>query len=138
MTDFAWLEEIIKDRTPGPWVTGYWSGQCNFPHQHSRKNCKYQYSLVRDWTDRIVNKETPITIVNTTEEYGTMTKEDARFIASMGTLANKIMDVVRAADDFILASFDDLDDSYLIDEASKHRYRLYEALKALKAAKDDL
>lgn len=85
MTRFAKLKEVIKNRTPGPWhdlkmgkdlepeyqVAGVHSAECKIYHERRDLEC----------------------LPETFERQ----KADAEFIATVGTLADKMMAVIEAA-----------------------------------------
>lgn len=88
---------------------GYWAGRCHLEHTHSRAVCKYDYELQKDAEishHRISNtdKNNPLEIITTTDEYGAMQKEDANFIALAANTYDKLLDIAEAADKLLKMS----------------------------------
>jgi hypothetical protein len=75
MNEFRWLEDIVKARTPGSWVE-------KIPEPMTM------------YVPHIMTKDGHL--LAQTTHHGKM-REDARFIATMGTIADALLDVVRAA-----------------------------------------
>ena len=97
------LESKAKAATPGPWKPGHWSGQCHMDHRHGRGNCDYQYTFVEPapdncgWSTICMSNE-PVQHITTCDEYGSLSKEDSKYIASVSPdVVLKLLAVVRAA-----------------------------------------
>ena len=97
------LESKAKAATPGPWKPGHWSGQCHMDHRHGRGNCDYQYTFVEPapdncgWSTICMSNE-PVQHITTCDEYGSLSKEDSKYIASASPdVVLKLLAVVRAA-----------------------------------------
>lgn len=87
--ELARLKAIAEKATPGPWVTGYWSGQCHIDHKHggAHGGCVYDYELNRaddDFFGRcVVSAMTRESEICGTSDYGPIaTREDAIFVAA--------------------------------------------------------
>ena len=99
------LESKAKAATPGPWKPGHWSGQCHMDHRHGRGNCDYQYTFVEPapdncgWSTICMSNE-PVQHITTCDEYGSLSKEDSKYIASASPdVVLKLLAVVKAAKD---------------------------------------
>jgi len=85
MTTLSELKELCEKATRGSWAAGRWSGICYEEHSHGGGHCNYQYKLIRDSDishHSIVLENEPIYLVKTTEEYGAMSNNNAKFIAA--------------------------------------------------------
>ena len=100
--DLNKLKELAEKATPGPWKSGYWSGQCHLKHEHGRGVCDYQYSFVEPtddygW-DTICMADEPIQHITTTSEYGALSRDDSSYIAALNPqVALALIEVVEAA-----------------------------------------
>lgn len=102
MSDFEWLEKIIAERTPGPW-----------------------YTKLIGTTFHIMHPTNVIPAIGV--KCGMAI--NAEFIATMGTLADKMMDVVKSA--VVMDELYPYDINEGLDNANDE---LREALEKLKAS----
>jgi len=112
MSDLAWLEKVIRERTPGPWLL-----DCN--NLEDREI--FYSSTVKDVYGQKVAIGKTFQIVG-----------DGKFIAAVGTHADLIWDVIKAANDCFFIR-DDKD--YFVSEEKLCVLR--DAVHALQAAKPE-
>lgn len=128
MSDFAWLEEIIAKRTPGNW-------QHESPREYSGGNAGRKNENLANiiGPDHWVPSYLDFPNLAPSPQYYAW--EDARFIAAMGTLADKMMAVVKAVDRLGDCVCEFPDDIACCDE---YFSSVDSALAALQAARKDV
>lgn len=118
---FDWLNKIVKARTPGPYKCGRLDAGDGRQVGNSAKGVHLDYIRV----------STPVVAGTAGSRYITKKQRDADavFIATMGTLGDRVMDVVNAAESFRVHG-----------EAKNgtHAAILFKALSALQESQDRL